>query len=545
MKKLMLVVAVLVLGLAAWPSGVMAESIDTRTASDYAGIYVSRISADDKNEWVEIHNTYDYDVNITTLELDNYNGSGNLNPATPISLKSGVFRADSYILIKQTATASGDFDYGYSGAIIPKTSGGMKLFVNGVKTSDFCWGSWKGSVQVCQVSGLTFLGKFSSLADDGAISVNECELTDQVDGCSINNFPMVTFVEPYQPRFGGFVPDFVEPEDPPPVDPGDDPDTPPQFCAALQLSEISTNEQWIELYNNSDATVAAGNLAGCVLSVQYGDKTPPNLDRYKLALDQYLGETVVAPYGYLAIDVSATDGISLPKSVTNRLITIHDADSDYSEAVYGTQKSGTTLAYFADGWKVTFAPTMAAENIYQQYQTCDVGKHINEATGNCVKDPDPPVECADGQFRNPLTGRCKKIATDTGLADCPDGQYRNPLTNRCKKIAEPTVLADCPDGQFRNPATNRCKKIATTDDLKPCAEGYERNPATNRCRKIVSTGAATFAVQPTGPTGGGTAFQLVGAGVLAATAGIVLLQFRMEITRRLRRLIPKRARIST
>ncbi|MCL2451767.1 lamin tail domain-containing protein [Candidatus Saccharibacteria bacterium] len=328
-------------------------------------------------------------------------------------------------------------------------------------------------------------------------------------------------------------------------DPGgtEPPDASPH-CAALQLSEISTNEQWIELYNDSDQTIQSDDLADCVLAVQYGDKTPPDMSRYKIGLDQYLDADVIEPYSYTVIDVGATAGLSLPKSVTNRLILIHDAGSDYASAVYSTAKTNTSLAYFADGWKVTFAPTKGTENIYQQYQTCEEGKRINEKTGNCVKDPDPPAECAEGQFRNPATGRCKKYDTDKTLADCAEGQFRNPLTNRCKKIASDKGLAECPEGQFRNPLTNRCKKIATADDkLKPCAEGWERNPETNRCRKKVSTEPAAFAVQPGDPTGGSLTALLASVGVVLLTTIVVLFQFRMEIANLMRRLMPKRVKI--
>lgn len=58
----------------------------------------------------------------------------------------------------------------------------------------------------------------------------------------------------------------------------------------------------------------------------------------------------------------------------------------------------------------------------------------------------------------------------------------------------------CGEGEFRNPATNRCKKLAsTTSTLKPCQSGYERNPETNRCRKtanLASIAQTGFPVEP-------------------------------------------------
>ena len=97
-------------------------------------------------------------------------------------------------------------------------------------------------------------------------------------------------------------------------------------------------------------------------------------------------------------------------------------------------------------WKVTYAPTPGAPNNYQEYKTCEEGKVINEATGNCVK----------------VTAITEKI--------CPEGQYLNLLTGRCKK-----------------------KEVATE---KICKEGYYLNPETGRCRKIVENKGADYSVEP-------------------------------------------------
>jgi hypothetical protein len=295
----------------------------------------------------------------------------------------------------------------------------------------------------------------------------------------------------------------IDPENPPIIDP---PNPQPQYCSVLQLSEISTSDQWIELYNNSDLTITSENLVDCSLAVQYGDKLPPNFDRYKLNLSQYLGVNIISPYEYFVIDVTTTDGLSLPKSVKDRLILLFDTETDYDEIQYSSQKSDTSLAYFTDGWKITYAPTPASENIYQQWQTCDVGKHINEATGNCVKDAEPPAECAEGQYRNPLTGRCKKFESEN-------------------------VLAECAEGQFRNPLTNRCKKIASDDELTPCAEGWERNPETNRCRKIVSKVDAEYGIDPYAENVTNDMWAWLGGGGLALAGGLVAWQFRPEVSR--------------
>jgi hypothetical protein len=48
-------------------------------------------------------------------------------------------------------------------------------------------------------------------------------------------------------------------------------------------------------------------------------------------------------------------------------------------------------------------------------------------------------------------------------------------------------------------------------------------------------------VQPGDPTGGGAMYMLASAGVIAATLGVVLFQFRMEIANLARKFRPKLA----
>lgn len=280
----------------------------------------------------------------------------------------------------------------------------------------------------------------------------------------------------------------------------------PQYCSVLQLSEISTNEQWIEIYNDSDFVILPVNLKNCFLSVQYGDKIIDGKPNYrKLNLGSFSGLSRIEEYEYFIISINETS-LSLAKNVKDRSVVIHDNTDDYSDTLYSTQKAGTSLSYFADGWKITYHVTPRAENIYQQWQTCETGKHINEATGNCVKDPEPPAECAEGQFRNPETGRCKKIASEKELVECAVGQFRNPLTNRCKKIA-------------------------VDDGLKPCAEGWERNPDTNRCRKIISSEPAQFSIDEMEGSDAENYWIWAGIGGLLAVGGVVLWQFRPEISK--------------
>lgn len=283
-----------------------------------------------------------------------------------------------------------------------------------------------------------------------------------------------------------------------------------QYCQALVLSEISSVEQWVEIYNKSDLTIFPANMSECLLGVQSGDTKAGGLRNYSYyKVSSFLSFSSINRYAYVVLDLTKTESknkiIPNSSSIKDRSVIIADDETDYDYgAIYKSQKEGTTLSYFADGWKVTYSPTPGEENKYQQYQTCEPGKHINEKTGNCVKDPEPPAECAEGQYRNPETGRCKKIA-------------------------EANVLAECPEGQYRNPLTNRCKKIATDDDLVPCAEGYERNPETNRCRKIRASENAEYAVEPFGVSNENHTWAIIGAIGIGAIGLLIILQFRHEI----------------
>jgi hypothetical protein len=289
---------------------------------------------------------------------------------------------------------------------------------------------------------------------------------------------------------------------------GEIPTSADQYCEHLRLSEISVAEQWIEIVNISKLLIKSENLQDCQIAI-------PNPDNpAKPYLSHSLADiAAIQPHQYHVVELALTKSFSKPNEKQNgRAIYIMDGDNSYHDTRYQPLGDGRTLAYFADGWKITYQPTPGAENVYQQFQTCEAGKHINAKTGNCVKDPDPPAECAEGQFRNPDTGRCKK----------------NP---------EEKVLAECAEGQFRNPETNRCKKIASDDDLVPCAEGYERNPETNRCRKVTSAEESRFGVEPVSAEDANRVWIWAGIGGVAVLGALIAGQFHQEIGRGLSKLV--------
>ena len=101
-----------------------------------------------------------------------------------------------------------------------------------------------------------------------------------------------------------------------------------------------------------------------------------------------------------------------------------------SFALIGFDFDGTEI------WKVTYAATPGEPNNYQEFKTCEEGKVINEATGNCVKATSLTEKiCAEGQYLNILTGRCKKIP-ETSTKECKEGYYLNEETGRCRKIVQ-------------------------------------------------------------------------------------------------------------
>lgn len=221
-----------------------------------------------------------------------------------------------------------------------------------------------------------------------------------------------------------------------------------------------TGGEFIEIYNPYDEPVG---LAG-----------------YKLAVGQNFEKLVslpsnleISPKQYLAFYNSTLSFTLLNSSSRARLIA---PDSTVVGEIpsYANPKEGHSWAQFEDGWKFTQKATPDAVNEYiweDEESESDSGL----------------APCPAGKFRNPLTNRCKNIAT-TGnlLKPCAVDQVRNPETNRCRKIGGAgSSLTPCKPGQERNPETNRCRKIGSdTNAKKPCQPGYERNPETNRCRKV-------------------------------------------------------------
>ena len=204
----------------------------------------------------------------------------------------------------------------------------------------------------------------------------------------------------------------------------------PSQCKNMQFSEILSYyetikaEQYIELYNTGSEQVL---LDGC--KIRYKNK-------------DYLLKGLVKPEGYF---VYYPEGFSLTKNPTNsNMLELIDTDGAViDKLIYPNgQRKGTAYAFIGydnngeEIWRTTYAPTPGVPNNFQEFRTCEEGKVINEATGNCVKVTSvKPKVCKAGYYLNPLTGRCKKIENKQEKT-CKEGYYLNPETGRCKRIKE-------------------------------------------------------------------------------------------------------------
>ncbi len=203
-------------------------------------------------------------------------------------------------------------------------------------------------------------------------------------------------------------------------------------CRGLEFSEILSyyetlkSEQFIELYNSSSEQIL---MDGC--KIRYKNK-------------EYVLTGILGPEKYYLYYPNIA-GFSLTKNPTNgNLLELVDTDGAVIDTLYypNGQRKATAYAFIGydskgeEIWKVTYKPTPGEANNYQEFKTCEEGKVINEATGNCVKVTTVATKiCPEGQYLNILTGRCRKYETTTEKT-CKEGYYLNPETGRCRKIVE-------------------------------------------------------------------------------------------------------------
>ena len=197
------------------------------------------------------------------------------------------------------------------------------------------------------------------------------------------------------------------------------------FSELLSYYESSKSEQFIEIYNPTAEQIL---LNGC--AVRYKNKNHI-IDNGVLAPEKY--------YVYYPKDFSLTKNpkngnllelIDVNGQTIDSLTYPNGQRKGLSYALIGYDKNGEEI------WRTTYASTPGEANIFQEYKTCEAGKVINEATGNCVKVANVKTKtCKEGYYLNPLTGRCRKVETKKEKI-CKEGYYLNLATGRCRKIKE-------------------------------------------------------------------------------------------------------------
>lgn len=421
-------------------------------------------------EFIELQNLSDVPIALAGYSLRYTNGSG--NTTTLYTFLDGSYMTGKHLLLSYYKPGM-PADDTYRGNGLAMKAGPLELVYEDEVIDSVCWNNATG----CE----------TEFKKDGKDTYRSTLVRNLATG----EFAHLK-MDDYSPHYVADFPSlYLEPEDE--LDDPSEENKIPQ-CRGLEFSELLTyyaddkSEQFIELFNSTSTEI---NLTGCEIS--YKNKTYP------------LSGTVLSGAYYV---FHQSELFSLTKNPKNPLtLAIIDTDgTPVDEIAYPNgQKKSTSYARTFDesgneSWQITYAITPGAENIYQKYRTCEEGKIINEATGNCVK--------------------------VTSIKDAASAALKN------------SILAPCPEGKYRNPLTNRCKNIETSSStLKECAEGYERNPETNRCRKIkTANDGAEYAIVPN-TRSDKTVF--IGAGIIAIIVllGViyVTLQFRQEIARATRK----------
>lgn len=269
---------------------------------------------------------------------------------------------------------------------------------------------------------------------------------------------------------------------------------------------------------------------------------------------------IVAPNGFAIITQSAegselalhSDAGATWFEDVHGLITYMNDGAPYEQADTSAHRS-MAWAYdpFDNTWKWAIPAPQISESLFgtpgmgggahavtdTELVPCADDQYRNLETNRCrqlISGDESFTPCRGDQYRSLETNRCRSSAVATsGLTPCKDGQYRSEETNRCRSATVSTAsVQPCSSEQFRNPETGRCKKVATaTSNLTPCAANQQRNPETNRCRAVkLSTPPTTaYAVEPIKQTAVGVLKWWALGGVLMAAAAYGAWEWRHEL----------------
>lgn len=246
----------------------------------------------------------------------------------------------------------------------------------------------------------------------------------------------------------------------------------------LELTEILPNaegsdigNEFIEIYNPGDTTI---DLTYYAVKIGSSDKI------YSFPVDSSIG-----PGEYRSFSDSEMKFTLVNSS--SRIVLTAIGGAVFGDTAYDSPAEGESWALINSDWQYTNRPTPGAENLASIAIADD-----------SASDASSPKPCHADQYRNPDTGRCRKIETKT-VTPCKPGQSRNPETNRCRSV------------------------LGASTERKPCAKNQYRSEDTGRCRNLPTSTVpdAAFAVQPV--KSDGTVFvgwwALGGVGLLAVGYG--------------------------
>lgn len=284
---------------------------------------------------------------------------------------------------------------------------------------------------------------------------------------------------------------------------------PPADVAGLQIVEILPNarncapsdldptcDDYVKFYNPTDQAI---NLASYRVRIGYKGQSESvtNTFTWGAEIDPLATELLLPAHTYFML-TTRNDGQPLSITDTGNYVWLEDAygTTKYDPIIQypdasSTTKIGQAWAYDGSVWQWTAAPQPNAPNYFPPVATVPNSDTTTGITVGSILKP-----CAEDQYRNPATNRCRSVvATTSTLVPCGPGQERNPETNRCRSVATITgTLAPCPAGSERNPDTNRCRKVATVAGAETTAVKDVVVPSTNNTGWFVAALAIALAL---------------------------------------------------
>ncbi len=483
-------------------------------ASSASGVVISHIQASGvagaKDELIVLHNNTSVEVEVTNWCLVNKHAEDIACFVSQASESSGSGSISRYILpaygdmtiasedhVIQSGRLPSAFSFVY--AVSSQSSGSIVGSADTITLVD----AEKEIIDEKAWSSPLSTGKIFARVIIMPLPVIYADISDASDWIAIDRGIFMTST--LEVKEGEIQP--VDPELPG-EDSEEEPDNSEEPLEVLPLiiTELLANpkgadigNEFIELYNPNEHTAVSLND----LRLRVG------LDSAKWHLLPI--DVIVQPLQYVALYNNEVP-FTLANTASGVQLFKGDAPLGY-RIEYMQPKDDYSWSLIEGVWQYTAVATPGAENKA-------VAEVVNKGEEKAASTPKP---CAENQFRNPETGRCKRIAEATsGPTPCKEGQVRNPETNRCRSIA------------------------ATSSAPTPCKEGQERNPETNRCRKIIKMSEVGHGVLGvTTKTGNQPSWYIVGTIglVVAAILAYAIWEWRQELRfvwQRVRQLFAKR-----